>query len=210
MISVFLDGLLILSLVLDAFAAAFACGAKGIRIPFLPALAIGAAGTFFLALSTSASLLFRPLLPEEAAKWVSFGILFSIGVFSVFQSALKERLRRAERGERNLRFKLAGISFAVRVYLDETRADLDASKKLSVREALFLGAVLSLDSCGIGFGNGFSSRGSGFLLLFSIIAHPAAVLIGQALGKRLSGRLPGAFSAAGGGILILLALFKLL
>ncbi len=202
--------LLVLALVIDAFIACFAYGTKGIRIPWPSALLIGGVGTGILILSMTISTQFQRFLPPGLCSALSFAIIFGLGFLSVFQNAVKSALAKRTDTAKNLKFRWAGISFAVTVYLDETQADADHSKVLSLREALLLGTVLSLDSFGIGFGSGFSSHHLLFLYVLSLFLHPAAVMLGRLLGEKTAGKLPDGFSSLGGVLLIILAFIRLL
>ena len=199
-----------LALVIDAFIACFAYGTKGIQIPWPSALLIGGVGTGILILSMTISTQFQRFLPPNLCSALSFAIIFGLGFLSVFQNAVKSALAKRTDTAKNLNFRWAGISFAVTVYLDETQADADHSKVLSLREALLLGTVLSLDSFGIGFGSGFSSHHLLFLYVLSLFLHPAAVMLGRLLGEKTAGKLPDGFSSLGGVLLIILAFIRLL
>ena len=203
------DSLLVLALVADAFIACFAYGAENIRIPLRSALVMGAIGTGVLLLSMLVSSPFRRLLPAEVCTAAGGGLIFVIGLLSVFQNALKAMLSKKRNGRKKLRFRWAGISFAVTVYLDETKADADCSKNLSLREAAMLGAVLSLDSFGIGFGSGFVNHHYLYLTVLSLLLHPADILLAHLLGRKAAGRLPRGCSALGGLLLMGLGLARL-
>ena len=72
-----------------------------------------------------------------------------------------------------------------------------------------MGAVLSLDSFGIGLGSGLSPHRLSLLCGLSLILHPAAVLLGRRIGQKTAGKLPEGFSSLGGVLLIILAFLRL-
>lgn len=204
-ISLLNDLLLVLALVTDAFIACFAYGTEKIRIPWSSALLIGGIGTGVLLLSILAAAPFQQILPAALCQSLGNWLIFCIGLLSLFQNALKTLLRRERAARKRLRFRWAGISFAVTVYLDETKADADRSKTLSLREAATLGAVLSLDSFGIGFGSGFLEHHFLFLAAASLLLHTLCIRLAYRLGARAASRLPGACSLCGGILLMALA-----
>lgn len=206
----FQEFLLVLALIPDAFAACFAYGTEGIRIPVRSALLIGGIGTGVLLLSMLAAAPFKQLLPPAACGMVGNGLLLLIGLLSVFQNSLKAFLSKKSGGGKSLHFRWADISFAVTVYLDETKADADRSKTLSLREAAMLGLVLSLDSFGAGFGSGFTVSHPLLLAVFSLLLHPAVILLAQFCGRKTAGKLPRICSAAGGFLLIGLAVTRMI
>ena len=199
---------MVLALVMDAFIACFAYGTEKIRIPWRSAAVMGLVGTGALGASMLLSAQLTRFFPLEFCARAGSGVIFCIGLFSAFQNFLKTALGKRADTRRQLRFRWAGISFAVTVYLDETQADADHSKTLSLKEAAVLGCVLSLDSLGIGLGSGLYPHHYLFLLLFSLALHPLAVELAYFLGKKAAGRLPGYFSAFGGILLMLLAIFR--
>ena len=202
------DTLLVLALITDAFLACFAYGAEKVRIPVKSALLMGGIGTGVLLVSMLLSAPFRQLLPEKACQTAGSVLLLLIGLLSVCQNSLKAFLSSKQDARKKLRFKWAGISFALTVYLDETQADADRSKTLSVKEAAVLGLVLSLDSLGIGFGSGFTEHHYLYLTLLSLLLHPAAILLSYRLGRKAAGKLPGACSVLGGVMLMGIALAR--
>ena len=84
-----MDFLLVFALSLDTFFACIACGADDIRIPFRSSLVMAAVGSLCLSLS----LLFRGLLesffPVDWIRYVSFALLFIMGVAALFQAGIK-------------------------------------------------------------------------------------------------------------------------
>ena len=171
------DGILVLALVVDAFLACFAYGVEEIEIPLGSACLMGAIGTGVLILSMLVTAPLRQVLPPRLTTVAGSAILFGIGLLSAFQNSLKAFLSKKRNARGRMRFHWAGISFAITVYLDETQADADHSKRLSLREAAMLGCVLSLDSLAIGFGSGLGQHNYLFLGLFSLFLHPVAILL---------------------------------
>lgn len=199
-----------LALVTDAFLACFAYGTAKIRIPFSSACLMGGIGTGVLLFSMLLSVPFQQILPEKFCTVAGSVLLFGIGLLSVFQNSLKAFLAKKQDAKKKLRFQWAGISFAITVYLDETKADADHSKVLSLKEAAMLGLILSLDSFGIGFSSGFLEHHYLYLTVFSLILHPAAILLAYRLGRKAVGKLPDSCSVIGGVLLMGLALARFL
>lgn len=85
-------------------------------------------------------------------------------------------------------FRWSGISFMLSVCLDETKADADCSKVLSAKEALALGAALSIDSLATGFGSGLIGQNYLLILVLALCmhmtGHPAGALSGGEVLQR--------------------------
>lgn len=200
------DIALVLAVSLDALIAAFSFGSEGIRIPPLSAIIISSVCTAVLAVSMLASSLIGGLIPESLCRAAGAGILTIMGTVSMFQNMLKNALRKRQ-GESGFKFRFSNIDFVICVYLDETKADCDGSKALSVKESAVLALTLSADSLASGFGAGLSGSGAARIAAAGFITGIAAIALGGFIGKKVSCRKPE-LSWLSGLILILLGLSK--
>ena len=105
--------------------------------------------------------------------------------------------------------KLFDLNFVLTVYADSDKADIDRSKTLSAREALYLALALSIDGFAAGFGWGLASVNFIELIILSFASNLLAVALGYLLGKLLTKITKHDFSWIGGLILIVLAFTKL-
>ena len=106
-------------------------------------------------------------------------------------------------------FDVIGTYSFVDIFLDETEADQDHSKELSISEALYLGIALSLDSLASGLAYGIGVVNFGLLLGCSFGFGVVLIVVGSALGKRLMCRFTGDVSWLSGCLLMILALLRL-
>lgn len=174
--------LLVVALSIDSFLASLAYGAEKIRIPLRSALLISFIGIVFLGISLYTATFIQMFIPDYVCKWISFAIFFMIGISSIFQGTIKSFLRKSK--QKQLTFCYSGISFVLDVYLDETKADVDHSKSLSLKEALYLAIALSIDSLVSGFALGISIIHPLPVLLISFLIGITAVLSGSFLGGK--------------------------
>lgn len=203
-----LDILLVLAVSIDAFLAAFSLGAEKIHIPPLSAAVISLICTAVLSCSVLVSSVIGSALPEKYCLAIGGAILIIMGTVSLFQNMLKSALRKRQ-GEGGVSFKFFSFDFVIRVYLDETQADSDRSKRLSAREAVTLALVLSPDSLASGLGAGLGGAGIIRIAAVSAVFGLAAVWLGSALGRKISHRKP-VLSWLSGVMLIALGIFKYL
>lgn len=196
--------LLITALCIDSFAASIAYGANGIKIPLRSAFVISGVGALFLGLSFYAAFSIREFVPPRLCMVISFCALLLIGIYNLVQSLLKSYLK--SRKQNNLKFSLAG--FMIQIYLDETSADIDNSKVLSVREALYLAVAVSIDSLITGFGTGLVVTNQLQIVFFTFLVNMAAIGLGFILGGKLKNKFN--LSWLGGALLILLAFMKII
>lgn len=202
--------LLVIVVSLDAFVASIAYGSKRINIPFISTLIINLICSFFIAISIVLAVQFRKILPSNFAPILSFLILFSLGVFYLFEVVIKSYLEKKTNKNKELEFRLSNIRFMINIYIDETTADKDYSRELDSREAIYLGTALSLDSLAIGFGSGLVEINYLYLILFSLLVGMVSVRAGLYIGKNLSQNKKVNLSWLAGVILIFLALSKIL
>jgi|SRR5699024_11192262 len=201
--------LLVLAVSLDALVASIAFGSKKIDIPFLSTMVINIISSLLLTLSIFLGFQLKRILPGDIASIISFVILFLIGIFYLFESIIKAYLESKASPNKEIRFKLSNIRFMINIYIDETLADLDYSKTLDSKEAIYLGTALSLDSLTIGFGSGLSDINYLFMIGLSLLIGMISVRLGLFIGKKLASKSKVNLSWLAGIILIFLAISRL-
>lgn len=201
--------LLVAALSVDAFVASFAYGTDKIRIPPFSGFVICAICSGLLGISLAVGRLLGPALPDALTGILGFSLLFLLGIIKLFDSWLKNFLRRHQSGKKRLHFCLAGLRFILQVYVDSTAADRDASRLLSPGEAASLAFALSVDGLAVGFGAGLLEGDPLMLMLLSLLTTAAAILTGGAIGRRIAERLKMDLGWLSGLLLMLLAVLKL-
>lgn len=201
--------LIVVTLCMDTFAASTAYGSSRIRIPFVSAAIITMVGSAFLTISLFAASILSQYIPQHICLLLGFLILFAMGIHNLFSGTIKAYMRRKISIDKTMRLKSSGVSLVFKVYLDETVADLDHSKTLSPREAIYLASALSMDSLVLGFGSGFGLENSLVLILMSLVAGFLAVYGGCILGQVLARHSTIDLSWMTGVILILLSIARL-
>ncbi len=202
--------LLVTAVSADAFAASFAYGMGGIRIPAASLAVITGISTAMLLLSLLLGWVLRPFLPPGLTRALSSGILLLLGLAKLFDCSLKAFLRRHTTVRRE--WKVAGfeLRFILNVYANPEEADSDHSHSLSPREAAPLAAALSLDGLAAGFGAGLAAVNFLAAALLSLGIGALSVLLGSSLGRKAAQKLPLDLSWLGGVLLLILAVMKLL
>lgn len=196
--------LLVVALSVDSFLASLAYGVERIRIPLRSALLISGIGVGFLSVSLYTASFIQQFIPPAFCAIISFSIFFMVGISSIFQGTIKQFLRKRKRG--SLCFEYSGISFVLDVYLDETKADMDHSKQLSLKEALYLAVALSFDSLVSGFALGIHIDNPLWVLIVSFCIGLCAVYAGAFLGEH-SAKLAGWNLSWLSGVLFLILAF---
>ncbi len=199
--------LLICATCCDSFFMSVAYGAERIDISWKAILIIAFCGTSLLGVSIALAKSFSSFLSPQFGRWISFLILTGLGLTHLFQAQVKRYVKKQK--HKPLIIKMKGISFVIDIFLDETEADQDHSKELSISEALYLGIALSLDSLASGLAYGIGVVNFGLLLGCSFGFGVVLIVVGSALGKRLMCRFTGDVSWLSGCLLMILALLRL-
>lgn len=198
----------VISLSTDAFAASIAYGAGGIRVPWRSAGIISAVCSTALAAALGVGSVLQRFFSPDALRWVCFVLLCGMGLLRLFDSALKNYIRRHQK--LRLRFAANHLHFIFTVYADAETADADRSKVLSPAEAATLALALSLDSLAVGVGAALSGIGVLLPTVVSVVLTLGAVPLGCTLGERLQRALRFDLSYVSALLLIVLALARLL
>lgn len=202
--------LLVLSLCVDALVASFAYGTTKIKIPVVSSIILTAISTLFLMVSIALGSLIQELIRDDLAHIICFIILFLLGFLRLFEGLLKNYLNKKSLSPHNIEVTLFNFKLVLNVYADVTLADLDHSKSLSTKEALYLGIALSLDSLIVGFGAALAPISFFDVTLFSIIFNFLAIALGSFIGSKCAEKIDIDLSWVSGLILIVLSLLKLL
>jgi putative sporulation protein YtaF len=202
--------LLAAALCLDAFAAGFSFGAAKTRLGLKPILVICVVCTALLVAAAALGSAALLVVPAEAARAVSFALLLVIGLIKSFESAFKSYFKSRENVRSKLTVRLFDVRFVLSIYAEPEKADFDASKSISPREAVFLAAALSLDGLSAGFGWGLGGADYILLAVFSLVSNFLALALGYLAGRAVSRASGVDLSRLGGLLLILTAFLRLL
>ena len=145
--------LLVSSVCIDAFVASIAYGTNKIKIPFYSSVVISIIGSIFLGISLFLGNFIKDFLPGNLPILLSFCILMIIGIYRLFEGLFKNYITKKNKLNKPLTFKIFDLNFVLQVYADETKADFDNSKVLTIKESLYLASALSFDSNAVGFGD---------------------------------------------------------
>lgn len=190
---------------LDTYLASATYCNSGIRIPLPSMIVISFISAFMLGISLEFSDFIGNFVPESIFHICGTAIISVIGIMTIFRSILRSITGHISRkGEVSVRSGKYGI--VIRLYLDETIADFDNSKILSVAEAAALAFASSFDSIATGISCGFSEINPVIAFIFTLIAGIFSIILGCVTGKKLSS-LNHDFSWIGGVLLIIFAVF---
>lgn len=200
--------LLVLALSLDAFVASIGYGTNRIKIPFSSILIISLLCSSSLGISLFLGSQFKKVLSGNLGPIISFIILILLGIYYLFEGILKSYLKDKSSGK--VKIKLFNIWLIIDIYIDGTKADLNLSKTLDPKEALYLAIALSLDSLAVGFASSLGNVNYLSVIGLSIVVGIISIWAGLGLGKKLVEKVDINLSWLSGILLIILAVLKLI
>lgn len=198
--------LLAIIISIDTFLFAAAYRSNNISIPIPSRLVISAMGALILSISLVLSGLLGMFIPRDICKLASLVVLTTVGVITIFKSILRTVVKKlSERGE--LSIKLGDEGMMLKLYLDETAADMDCSKILSPAEAVTLALASSVDAATVGLTTGFEDAKPLLAAVLAMIAGSLSIVLGLLAGKKISS-LKFDLSWLGGAVIICFAIFE--
>ncbi len=198
--------ILILCLSFDVLLASFSYGVNKIKIPFKSTLSINSTVTISFIIALLLGSVVSSFLDQTLIRVISFFILFALSLIKFFEYTIKRYFSKIN----NKEFKMYDIKFILQVVQDNTLADTDKSKVLSVSESISLGLALSLDGmcAALSFGMEFNNYLLVFLFSFSITY--IMLFLGNYIGKKIGEYKEFNLSWLSGVILFILAITKLI
>ena len=191
---------------LDTYLVSAAYCNSGIKIPAASGAVINILGAAVLGLSIKFSEIMGNFIPANLCRRLGTVILVFIGAFILLKGLVRNLVAHlSEKGELSLKIK--GSSVVLKLYLDDTAADFDNSKVLSIGEAAALALASSLDSAAIGLSSGMGEIDPAASSILTFLCGSAALLLGSLTGKKISS-LHRDFSWLGGIFLIIFAFFS--
>lgn len=201
--------LLCFAVCIDTFAAAFGFGAAATVIPPASAVILSCVSAATLTGSVVLSSFLAPFIPDSATRFVSFFILFSLGLYKAFESGVKKAVRKLNPGGKRLQFSFMRLRFLLHIYADPAAADADESHHLSFAEAAALGLALSSDGIAAGLGTGFMGFSPLWVFGFSLALNVLCILAGCAAGQKAAKFFSFDLSLLGAFLLIFMSIFTL-
>lgn len=191
---------------LDTYLAASVYSSSGIKISPPSAAVISLISAAILGISLKFSELLSAYIPEKICCICGLVILTAIGVITIFKSFVRSLVKKLSDKE-SVSLKMSSLGIVVNLYLDDTAADFDKSKTLSLYEAAALALASSLDSAATGLNCGLIDARPLNVSVFAFIMGFIAVGAGSLTGRKISSPSHD-FSWIGGVLLIIFAVYS--
>lgn len=206
--------LLALSVSIDSFGIGITYGLRNTKISILPKILLFIISIFFTTFSIFLGNLLTDILPKNYVKLIGSILLFFIGLWIIYQAIKKDNkntILSTNKEPKIYSFIIKFLGITIKIIRDPKSSDLDNSKTIDWKEAIFLGVALSIDSIGVGIGGSIIGVNS---FLFPILVA-SFQLIFLSLGKNICVKIfklyklpENIWSIISGILLIIIAIFK--
>ena len=166
----------------DSLVAFFGYGVSKINVPFKRTVIITFLNCLVLAIAILIGYLFTGILSENTTKYISFSILLFVGVLKLSIELFKIFLTQQSKKNQSM-IRIFNFNLFFKVCLDPVLADINLDKKLSLKESLLIGLILSIDSFGAGLGIGLNEYYPYLVIIFSFVIGILFSCLGNFLGK---------------------------
>lgn len=179
--------LIAIAICIDSFALGITYGIKKIKIPKLPILIINIITICVLGVSVLSGQIVRQFISHFTASLLSCIILVALGAFFMLEGYIKHVVANNKDGIEQKLFCLhiPKLGIIIDIALDVTKADIDISGDIDIKEAIYIGIILSIDSLCAGFGYAMGDVNILYFLTIVFFINLASIMYGLLLGKKI-------------------------
>lgn len=212
--------LLAISLSMDALGIGVSYGLRGKKVPLLPKVIISLISLAFTAAAIGIGNIIVLFLPDQLAKLIGSGMLGVLGVAIIIQ-ALNKKEGEAEpepevqRPQKKIwKIVLKPLGFTIKIIRNEIYGNgskADSAAIMGIRESLYMGVALSIDSFGAGISSAVSGINNFFVPVMVGLCQFIFLSLGIFCGQKLTAIKkadPKIFMLLSGAILVVLAIIR--
>lgn len=196
----------LLAVTLDSLTTGLTYGTRKVHIQPLSYLILICIPALFITVANQIGTLLACLLPPQVLPWISFLLLFLLGISRIMESLIRRLAAKHPSLTRNWGCKIKQINIIFTIYLSPEDANVEDLQILSAKEALLLSLALSLDSILVGMAFTTEAVSWIFLFLLAVLFNLLFFLIGYLAGHVLCHLFHVDLSWLSGLLLLLLAL----
>jgi putative sporulation protein YtaF len=192
--------ILVIAVTIDMFVMSISCGMDRVKIPIKSALVISIVGTIIMTIALYFSNIVSLFIPKKIGLYICCAVLCFMGLTNITRWII-EKHRNTEKSSSQKN------TSPLDVFVCGSRADCDNSKDISIKEAISVAVLMSLDTliCGVATG---SDLNVAVVLISTFVLQTLAVLGGSNIGRNFS-KIPD-ISIFGGLLLIILGILKII
>lgn len=174
---------------IDSLGIGITYGLKNTKLSLLSKIILFAVSLFFTYCSLSIGTILSSFLPENAGKIVGSIILIGMGLWILYQSFHKSENVSIDvdvQEEKVFRLFIQSLGITIQIIRNPISSDLNHSKRIEAKEAIFLGIALSIDSFGIGIGSSIMGVNSILFPLLVATFQFFFLSIGRLVGEKIT------------------------
>lgn len=210
--------LLAISLSMDALGIGVSYGLRGKEVPLLPKVIISLISLAFTAAAIGIGNIIVLFLPDQLAKLIGPGMLGVLGVAIIIQALSKKEgeeepeVQIPQKKTWKIALKPLGLTIKIirnEIYGNGSKAD--AAAIMGIRESLYMGVALSIDSFGAGISSAVSGINNFFVPVMVGLCQFIFLSLGIFCGQKLTSIKkadPKIFMLLSGAILVVLAIIR--
>ena len=187
----FLSGILLaISLSMDALGIGISYGLRKINVSCLPKFIISFISFLFTALAIFIGNIIVLFLPDYIAKLIGVAMLIILGAYIIIQAFFKKQKDDIykKKSEKIWSFNLKTIGFILKIICTPIchNDDVEKYSKIGIKESLYLGVALSIDSFGAGISSAVSGINNFFVPILVGLCQFIFLSFGIFAGKKLT------------------------
>lgn len=178
--------LLAMSLSMDSMGIGISYGLRKVRISLIVKIIISLISIIFTAASIFIGELILLIIDKDIAKLMGCLMLIVLGAFIIYQALKKNQKDKKSIRPMTRSFMLKSFGITIKIIRDPISCDFDRSSHIDIKEAIYLGVALSIDSFGAGISSAVSGLDSYFIPLAVGLCQFLFLSGGIILGKKIS------------------------
>lgn len=179
--------ILAISASIDSFGVGITYGIKKTKISIAAIIVLLILSIFFTSVSITFGNILSSYISPSVSSIIGASILILIGIFILYGAIFKnEKISKTKSEHKEYSFFIKFLGITVNIIKDPINSDFDNSNKIDIKEAIFLGIAMSLDSISIGFGCSTIGINSFLFPLLTSFFQILFLCAGKLLGKKIS------------------------
>ena len=179
--------ILAISASIDSFGVGITYGIKKTKISIAAIIVLLILSIFFTSVSITFGNILSSYISPSISSIIGASILILIGIFILYGAIFKnEKISKSKSEHKEYSFFIKFFGITVNIIKDPINSDFDNSNKIDIKEAIFLGIAMSLDSISIGFGCSTIGINSFLFPLLTSFFQILFLCAGKLLGKKIS------------------------
>ncbi len=176
--------ILSLSLSIDALGIGMSLGLRKISIPLCARIASALLCFFITFLSVIAGRALSHLLPQSFATGTGSVFLMILGILIIYKALKKEAPEKEASATKTHTFIIRSLGITINIITSPIICDMDDSKSIDIKEAIYLGAALSMDSLGAGLSLAIGNSTAFLMPFLTALSQMIFISAGLFIGKK--------------------------